>query len=150
MRQLKGLSCLLSLFLCGCATSALELAPASPDRPWQPATDASGEIQPGTLPPADASVPKDYVLPSNTALAQLPPAPSGIDGQHAYTLPELIDIAQSNNPSTRIAWAEARNAALAAGIAKSAYLPDVSAIVVGGYQTGHHSNSALGLNASNS
>jgi outer membrane protein TolC len=88
-------------------------------------------------------------LPANTALAQLPPAPAGIDSKHAYTLPELIDIAQSNNLSTRIAWAEARNAALTAGIAKSAYLPNISAIVVGGYQTGRSSNGALGLHTNN-
>ncbi len=150
MRRRECLPYLLSLLLCGCASSALEMAPASPDRPWQPATDASGEILPGALPPADAPAAQDYVLPANKALAQLPPAPSGIDAQHAYTLPELIDIAQSNNPATRIAWAEARNTALAAGIAKSTYLPDISAIVVGGYQTGHSAHNVLGLNTSGS
>ena len=39
-----------------------------------------------------------------------------------YTLPELIDIAQTNNPTTRNAWNDARDAALTAGIAESTFL----------------------------
>jgi Outer membrane protein len=145
MRRLKMLPCLLPLFLSGCATSSLEMAPQRPDRPWQPVTDAAGEIQsdPASTPASSSG----YTLPANRALAQLPAALSSIDAGHAYSLAELIDIAQSNNPSTRIAWEEARAAALAAGIARSAYLPDIAATIAGGYQASHHSNSALGLSA---
>ena len=156
MRRLDGvvssrsLACLLALLLGGCATSALNMAPERPDRPWQATTDAAGEILPGEQPPSGTPAVRDYVLPSNRNLAEIPSSPTSVDGLHLYTLPELIDIAQSNNPATRIAWADARNAALAAGIAKSSYLPDISATIVGGYQTGHSSNSALGLKASNS
>jgi outer membrane protein TolC len=121
------------------------MAPAQPNRPWQPAVDEHGEIQPEAAPLSSSAA--SYTLPANQALAQLPPPPAALDPQHPYTLAELIDIAQSNNPSTRVAWAEARNIALAAGIAKSAYLPDIAATIVGGYQTGHHSNSALGVTA---
>ncbi|MEA1619955.1 TolC family protein [Erythrobacter sp. T5W1-R] len=47
----------------------------------------------------------------------------------------MIDIAQQRNPSTRIAWNAARQAALAAGIADATYLPRLSAIVAGGAAT---------------
>ncbi|AOZ06294.1 TolC family protein [Cupriavidus malaysiensis] len=140
----------------GCATTALELAPPRPDRPWEPETTAAGEIvagAPGRAPerpeagmgeatrlPAAAP----YTLPANTALANVPPA-AALDPGHAYTLPELIDLAESSHPSTRIAWNDARNAALAAGIAKSAYLPQISASALGGYQSGHGTvSTALG------
>jgi outer membrane protein TolC len=63
-------------------------------------------------------------------------APANLVNSHSYTLAELIDVAQSHNASTRVAWENARDAALATGIAKAAYLPSVSASVVGAYQTG--------------
>src|SRR5262249_1839719 len=68
-----------------------------------------------------------------------------IDPEHAYSLAELIDLAQSNNFLTRTAWNHAREAALAAGIARSAYLPNLTASVVGGYQRSHNNSSALGV-----
>jgi outer membrane protein len=145
MRRCKTvLSALLPLVLAGCATSALKLAPAHPNRPWTPVTDAAGEIQPGK--PASESG-DDYVLPSNAALSALPPPPSALSSDHLYTLAELIDVAESNNPDTRVAWDSARNAALAAGIAESAYLPHVTASVVAGYQVSDGRNSALGFSA---
>lgn len=52
---------------------------------------------------------------------------AGLDRRKVYSLPELIDIAQSNNPLTRTAWNGARNAALTTGIAESAYLPKLRA-----------------------
>ena len=136
----------LATALSGCATSALDRAPAQPDRPWQPATTSSGEIVPGTSParPA-AAAPQGYVLPANPAAATMPAAPT-IDPTRTYDLPDLIDIAEATNPETRIAWNEARNVALAAGIARSTYLPRLTASALGGYQTAHGSGSALGLN----
>lgn len=61
----------------------------------------------------------DFRLPTNRKLAETP-AFSGIDPKHVYDLAELIDVAQSNNQNTRIAWNSAREAALAAGVARSA------------------------------
>jgi len=140
---------LVSASLAGCATSALELAPEQPDRPWQPVTKASGEIVPGK--PQPSTRPPDYTLPANSALATIAP-PAALDATHAYTLPELIDLAESANPLTRVAWNDARNAALAAGIAKSSYLPQISASALGGYQNGHGSVStnlgSVGTNSS--
>jgi outer membrane protein TolC len=54
------------------------------------------------------------------------------DPDKAYTLPELIDLAQKQNPTTRIAWNAAKQAASAVGIAEASYLPRLSAIVAGG------------------
>jgi outer membrane protein len=138
---------MVSLVLSGCATSALEMAPARPDSPWTPATDDHGEIIAGAKAPSQQEAGTSFTLPSNPALGNVP-APPEIDTEHAYSLAELIDIAQSNNSLTRTAWNHAREAALAAGIARSAYLPNLSASVVGGYQRSHDNNSALGLNVS--
>ncbi|KDB07229.1 outer membrane efflux protein [Burkholderia sp. lig30] len=124
--------------LAGCATASLDLAPPASDRSWQPRTTPSGEIVPDAPNASTAATAHDYRLPANAALATVPPA-AALDPAHAYTLPELIDLAESANPLTRIAWNDARNAALAVGIAKSAYLPQLSATAMGAYQTGHGS-----------
>jgi outer membrane protein len=134
----------LPLLLAGCATWAISMAPDSPDRPWTPATDANGEIIAGQQASAEQPTTSTYVLPSNRALVGAPPPLSDLESRHSYSLPELIDIAQSNNPLTRNAWNDARHAALAAGIAESTFLPRVSASIVDGYLIGHNNNSALG------
>lgn len=150
---LAALAALAILALAGCATSALDLAPPEPDRPWQPPTTASGEIIAGAASkPAPQDRPSSYTLPANSALATIAP-PAQLDAAHAYTLPELIDLAESSNPLTRVAWNDARNAALAAGIARSSYLPQISVAAMGGYQHGRLSNSTAlgqaGLDTSN-
>ena len=124
--------------LAGCATSSLNLAPAAPNMPWTPTTGSKGEIIAGAPPAAPRN--NSYVLPSNVdAAGEAPsPSPANLDKSHTYTLAELIDLAQSHNPSTRVAWENARDAALATGIARTAYLPSLSASVVGAYQTGNN------------
>jgi len=135
--------------LAGCASSSLDMAPDRADRPWTPDTTTNGEINPGTHAP-EHSPNTAYVLPSNPTLGAIPAPPSGLVPGHVYSLAELIDIAQSNNPVTRIAWDEARDAALAAGIARSAFLPNLSAGVIGGYQTGPNRASLLGASSNGS
>ena len=122
------LSCLLAT---GCATSALDMAPERPDRPWTPATTAEGEIIAGER--GVLSGDGGYVLPAAPALAVVTPPPT-VDHAKVYTLADLIDLAESNNPTTRIAWNEARRVALAAGIAESLYLPQITAGALTGYQ----------------
>jgi outer membrane protein len=46
-----------------------------------------------------------------------------LDAAHIYSLAELIDLAERNNPRTRIAWERARQRADELGIAKSSYYP---------------------------
>jgi len=148
MRQLRRavVAAAWSAWLAGCAVSAIGMAPDRPDQPWVPTTTATGEIVPGARPSA-ASPEAGYVLPANTDLAGLP-APLGLNRGKAYSLPELIDIAQSNNPQTRTAWNDARNAALVAGIAESTYLPRLRATTVGVYLNNQGNASVPGLNVS--
>ena len=136
-----------SIVLAGCATSAIDMAPVRPDRPWTPPIDAAGEIVPGAK-PAPSGGEASYVLPANSRAVDLP-APLQIDHERAYSLAELIDIAESNNPVTRIAWNNAREVALAAGIARSAYLPKLTASVIGGHQNSHDNGSRASLNLRN-
>ncbi|WP_263366542.1 TolC family protein [Edaphobacter bradus] len=51
-----------------------------------------------------------------------------IDPAHPYTLAELIDIAEHNNPRTHIIWEQAKQRADALGVAKSAYFPILAGI----------------------
>jgi outer membrane protein len=90
----------------------------------------------------------DYGLPP---IADLPRPADGpqIDVAHTYTLAELIDLAQTSNPETRVAWERARQAALAVGIVKALYLPFLSATAVGGGQREAGSTQAGGLPAVN-
>lgn len=46
-----------------------------------------------------------------------------IDPAHAYTLAELVDIAEQNNPHTRVVWEQAKQKAEELGVARSAYYP---------------------------
>jgi outer membrane protein len=133
---------LLSLALAGCATSSVDMAPRRPDRPWAPRTRPGGAIVPGA-PTADSAA-NGYVLPLNPSLATVPD-PLALEERHEYSLPELIDIAQSNNPLTRKAWNDARQLALAAGIAKSAFLPTLTASVVAAYQNINNNGTPSGL-----
>jgi outer membrane protein len=51
-----------------------------------------------------------------------------LDPGHPYTLAELIDIAEHNNPRTRIVWEHAKQKADELGIAKSAYYPVLAGV----------------------
>ena len=53
-----------------------------------------------------------------------------LDPGHSYSLAELIDLAERNNPRTRIAWERARQFANELGIAKSAYYPILAGVAV--------------------
>jgi len=56
-----------------------------------------------------------------------------INPRKIYGLAELIDIAQRNNPETRVAWERARQAAAAVGLSESAYYPYLVASASAGY-----------------
>jgi len=51
-----------------------------------------------------------------------------IDPRRPYTLAELIDIAENNNPRTRIAWERAKQKADQLGIERSAYYPILAGV----------------------
>ena len=114
--------------LLGACNDTRDLAPASPDTPWQfePSKEAP------TAPAPAAGGARQFAVPENTAV-QLP-SPADIDPNHVYSLVELIDVAQRRNPSTRVAWEQARQAAINVGIARAAYLPALTASAVAGWE----------------
>ncbi len=120
--------------LTGCAQYAEQLAPESPNEPWQQGRKTTVSLLPQD-PASSQQGPqqRDFAVRGNPELTVLPPAPEVRAGK-AYQLPELIDLAARNNPTTRVAWEQARQAALAVGIAESTFLPTISANVIGGSQ----------------
>lgn len=113
-----------------------DLAPLSPSTPWQTNVlqrqDAPIQRQSpaGAPPPGEARV---FALPSSAA--RPPPAqPAVLQDGHAYTLVELVDLAQTRNQGTRVSWEQARQAAIAVGISRSALLPQLTLDALGGYQ----------------
>src|SRR5215471_7830476 len=74
-------------------------APDRPDRPW-PAPDLGAFSEP---------------LREGR--------PSDIDPEKEYELVQLIDLAERVNPETKVAWAMAKEAAAAVGLAQSEYYP---------------------------
>lgn len=84
--------------------------PASPVRPWR----TSYERQ----------------FTSNGRGARQPAFP--IDSGKAYSLAELIDLAEAHNPETSVAWESARAQGAALGIARSELYPTLSAVALAG------------------
>jgi outer membrane protein TolC len=109
----------------------------------------SDRVTPLHLPDSPSGQPS-FVLPPNRDAAVLPQPHTELAPDHDYTLTELIDIAERENPETRVAWQRARNAAIGAGVAASTYLPVLTANVLGAYQGTTGSNSSFGFNIQNS
>jgi outer membrane protein TolC len=93
----------------GCASLYLGRAPPSPRQPWPLAAETA------------------------TPSEETPGAPQ-VAQDHVYTLAELIDLAESNNPDTRIGWRRARQAALAVGIPMAGYFPHLQALTIVAYE----------------
>jgi outer membrane protein len=55
-----------------------------------------------------------------------------IEPDKVYSLAELIDLAEANNPETRVAWETARAQAATLGIARSELFPTLSAVALAG------------------
>jgi outer membrane protein TolC len=81
-------------------------APAEADRPWENTANKQPNILPQHVP---AFVP---------------------DPLKIYNLSELVDIAESNNPDTRVAWENAKARAAELGIDKATLYPTVAAIAL--------------------
>lgn len=89
-----------------CATCAFgQTAPGAPDHPWH--APAESKIE------ADAKAIRDFRF--------------SVDPAKTYSLPELVDLAESHNPETRLAWERARAQAAALGIARSELYPTLAA-----------------------
>jgi len=83
-------------------------APAAPNAPW---------------------LPDNRTLERHTTVVASREAT--IDAEHIYSLGELIDIAESNSPTTQAAWNQAKANAASVGIAKSELYPTIIATVSG-------------------
>src|SRR5262249_44078316 len=118
----------LAFMLLSACNDTRDLAPASPDTPWQ--FEASKEAP--TVPATAAVAARRFAVPENTAVQF--PSPADIEPNHIHSLVELIDIAQRRNPTTRVAWEQARQAAISVGIARAAYLPALTASAVAGWE----------------
>jgi outer membrane protein TolC len=97
------------LFFAIALSAGAQSAPASPDKPWHGNAEAS----------------------LNKQLSSLPDTKYDLDPAKAYTLAELIDLAEQHNPETRLAWQQAKARAAALGIARGALYPTLAALVVG-------------------
>jgi outer membrane protein len=56
-----------------------------------------------------------------------------IEPDRTYSLAELIDLAETHSPETRVAWENARAEAAALGIARSELYPTLSAVALSGW-----------------
>jgi len=112
-------------------------------RPCPPGAEVRGRRLPAPYlsrapPSPDSALPSQSGDARDFSLAPHPSLPvaaekTTIDPERVYRLPDLIDIGESTNPDTRIEWEKARQAALAVGLARSEYLPTISAMALGGY-----------------
>jgi outer membrane protein TolC len=144
-RPLRGLAAATLLALAGCATDRLDLAPPRHDQPWPLPAAPSNELRAATPPkvgmvkPSRGGKPNPAGLGADGVNAPADPAFSRgnevtVRADHAYNLAGLIDLAQRSNPETREAWERARQAALAVGLTESAYLPQITAEAIAGWQ----------------
>jgi outer membrane protein len=103
-RSLRKMATML-MALVGGAIACAQTAPLSPQQPWQGTTNLPAP------PPRSAPA--------------LVPDPSKI-----YTLPELVNLAEQNNPETRVAWENAKARAADLGISKATLYPTVAALAI--------------------
>ncbi|WP_419759137.1 TolC family protein [Acidisoma sp.] len=113
---------LVALLLASC-NDTRNLAPATPDTPWQPVAET------GTAAPS-----ANFAAPVSTGLSPPVETAAEVDPAHAYGLAELIDIAERRDQTTRLAWEQARQAAIRVGMARAAYLPALTATALAGYE----------------
>lgn len=95
--------------LVGGGIARAQRAPAAPNHPW----DIPSPAQQLKLPPRSA-------------------AAVTLDGAKIYTLPELVNLAEQNNPETRVSWENAKARAADLGISKSTLYPTVAAAALAG------------------
>jgi len=85
-------------------------APPSPERQW--------------LGPGEQQIKHDAVLFRDSGLS--------INSAKTYSLAELIDFAQGNNPETRVGWERVRAQVATLGVARSELYPTLAAVALSG------------------
>src|SRR5579871_1567233 len=107
MLRFRGPTLLLLSVLAGNGPAFAQQAPSAPNHPW------------------DASLAKQALK----APAPVTPPPT-LDPAKVYTLAELINLAEQNNPDTRVAWQNAKARAAEVGIAQSTLYPTLAAVAL--------------------
>ena len=89
----------------------------------------------GQQPPPSPERPFAVSLGQNAevAVGRFSEARPLLDDSHPYTLAELVNIAESNNPDTRMVWEQAKQRAAAVGVARSALFPTIAALASASY-----------------
>src|SRR5271168_3058285 len=105
MKRSLRKSATMLMALLGGAIACAQRAPLSSQQPWQGTTNLAS--------PPPRSAPAFAPDPAKT-----------------YTLPELINLAEQNNPDTRVAWENAKARAADLGISKATLYPTLAALVV--------------------
>jgi outer membrane protein TolC len=105
---MTGLLRILSLLPLCAGLAFAQTAPPSPNHPWHTSDEQTIE----------------------TDAQRLRESRLTIDPNTTYTLAELIDLAETQNPGTRVAWERARTQAAALGIARSELYPALAAAVL--------------------
>ena len=127
----------------------LTVSPIHSQSMEQGLSSPKSDVRPLSLP--DAPFPQgDFVLPPNPDAGRIRVPRTALSKDHEYDLVELIDVAEREDPETRVAWERARNVAIGEGMAASTYLPVITANVLGGYQGVNGQNSSLGATVHNS
>ena len=89
--------------------SYAQKTPPAPDHPWD-----------------DSSAKQQLKTPARVIPARF------LDPANIYTLSELVNIAEQNNPETRVAWENAKARAADLGIAQSTLYPTLAAAALAG------------------
>src|ERR1700726_248441 len=105
---IRSCPAILSVTLLFVARVFAQSAPASPDRPWH----SRGEQQ----------IEDDAKHFSESGYR--------IESDRVYSLAELVDLAETHNPETRVAWERARAQAADLGVARSELYPTVAAVAL--------------------
>jgi len=95
----------ISFLVVSTETVPAQSAPVTPDGPWQTSTELKVE--------ADAQNVQGLKF--------------AIDSAKTYSLPDLIDLAEAHNPSTRVSWERARAQAANLGVTRSELFPTLAA-----------------------
>jgi outer membrane protein len=98
------------LFFAGRGAGQQLSAPASPARPWHS--------------------PEELELEREAESFRYPYRAPPLDSSKIYSLAELIDVAETQNPDTRVAWEQAREQANSLGIARSELYPTLAALAL--------------------
>ncbi|NNM60251.1 MAG: TolC family protein [Legionellales bacterium] len=67
---------------------------------------------------------------------------SNSNSNKIWTLPELTSLALTQNPATRLAWAQVQAAVANVGIVESTYWPQINFTAASSYQTGGNNNNS--------